>query len=75
MSRSRRQMPVCGRAGSGSDAAGKAEANRRLRRESRRIVASDGSPPLFREVSNVWAMPKDGKMRFDPIRHPHLMRK
>ena len=28
-----------------------------------------------REVSNVWSMDKDGKVRFDPQRHPKLMQK
>jgi hypothetical protein len=31
--------------------------------------------PHTRELSNPWAMDKDGKMRFDPAKHPHLMRK
>ena len=31
--------------------------------------------PHQREVSNVWAMGKDGKQRFDPREHPEWMRK
>ncbi|MEA2338891.1 MAG: hypothetical protein QOE82_2898 [Thermoanaerobaculia bacterium] len=31
--------------------------------------------PHTRELSDPWAMAKDGKMRFDPAEHPQLMRK
>ncbi len=31
--------------------------------------------PLLREHSDPRGMDKDGKLRFDPVKHPKLMRK
>lgn len=78
MSRSRRKTPVTGITTATSEKQDKRSANRRLRRRVKQRL--DESPeidvlPLKREISNVWAMDKDGKFRFDPERYPELMRK
>jgi hypothetical protein len=78
MSRSRKKTP-CGsfwhRAR--SDKPGKQDANRRLRRRVRQVLAVDPDPdvlPALREVSDVWSMPKDGKHYFGTT-WPKMLRK
>lgn len=78
MSRSRRKTPVTGITTATSEKQDKRSANRRIRQRVKRRL--DENPetevvPLERETSNVWAMEKDGKLRFDPKLHPDLMRK
>lgn len=83
MSRSRRHTPVCGITTARSEKADKRQANRRLRVRLRSTVARtlrtvSGAEPLWpgiRDVSDPWAMAKDGKLRFDPAHWPRLMRK
>ncbi len=53
-------------------------ANRRLRRVNGEILRATGDDSRLkhhRETSDPWSMAKDGKGRFDPQRHPSLMRK
>lgn len=78
MSRSRRKTPVCGITTAKTEKQDKRIANRRVRRSVRQEMKTDPSAevlPLKREVSDVWAMDKDGKVRFDPEQHPETMRK
>ncbi|MEL6771041.1 MAG: hypothetical protein AAFP18_08255 [Bacteroidota bacterium] len=78
MSRSRKKTPISGITTATSEKHDKRLANRRSRRRIRQRLAAghDGTDlPLLREVSNVWAMNKDGKLYFDPATHPKLMRK
>ncbi len=78
MSRSERKTPITGITTATSGKQDKRIANRQLRRRVKQLL--DVNPatevlPLEREVSDVWLMDKDGKIRFDPERHPDLMRK
>jgi hypothetical protein len=78
MSRSRRHHPVAGFTTARSEKEDKRLANRTLRARVRTQFASHGDErplPTLREVSDSWCMPKDGKMRFDPLRYPKSMRK
>ena len=63
MSRSKRKTPIAGITTSASEKKDKQAANRVLRRLTR---ADPENAPLLREVSDVWSMGKDGKIRFDP---------
>ena len=66
MSRSYRKTPKAGIAGD-SDKEGKRKANRACRRaQNQAVKRGDESIPLLREVSDVWSMPKDGKITIDP---------
>ncbi|MEL7363701.1 MAG: hypothetical protein AAFN13_16615 [Bacteroidota bacterium] len=79
MSRSRKKTPISGITTATSEKYDKRLANRRLRRRVRQHLATghidSADLPLLREVSNVWAMDKDGKLYFDPATHPKRLRK
>jgi hypothetical protein len=79
MSRSVRRSPFCGFTTAETERDWKAETNRKLRRASvRAMLRQDPEAlvmPLKHEVKNQYSGPKDGRMRFDPERHPNLMRK
>ncbi len=80
MSRSRRHTPVCGITTARSEKADKRQAHRRLRARTRSVAArahseTDTVWPGLRDVSDPWAMAKDGKRPFNPVRWPRLMRK
>jgi hypothetical protein len=78
MSRSLRRNPFIGTTTTGSEKQEKRSANRHLRREVRRKIGGDSDDlelPSLREVSNVWSMSKDGKIRFRVAETPWLMRK
>ncbi len=82
MSRSRRSAPVTGITTAVSDKEWKREVNRKLRHAADRVLqqlpAADPDAlvlPVLNEVANQFSGPKDGKLRFDPRRHPRLMRK
>ena len=64
MSRSKKRTPVCGIAAAPSEKDDKRRANRKLRRKTR--AGDPENAPDRREVADVWAMAKDGKIRFDP---------
>ena len=52
--------------------------NRRFRHASEQALKADPtgeSLPILREHSDPWSMDKDGKIRFDPVKYPKLMRK
>lgn len=78
MSRSKRSTPVCGRTSARSEKQDKRLYNRRYRHICKQALHSDPERellPLLREYSNIWAMGKDGKFRFDPLKRPELVRK
>ena len=78
MSRSRKKHPFSGITTATSEKQDKRLANRSLRRRIRVMLATDVEVdvlPEMRDVSNIWAMDKDGKVRFDPKRYPKEMRK
>lgn len=79
MSRSRRKTPIIGVCGGRrrSEKDDKRLCNRALRRKTK-IVVAQGEQEVFpvpNEVLDPWAMPKDGKMRFDPRHEKKLLRK
>jgi len=79
MSNSRKKTPVTGNTTAVSEKQDKRIANRRMRAMVRTQINSgvgDEQLPVSRHAaSNVWSFDKDGKHRFDPKKHPHLMRK
>ena len=78
MSRSRRKHPFCGILKADSEKQDKRAYNRRFRHAAEQALKTDPtgeSLPILREHSDPWDMDKDGKFRFDPVKHPKLMRK
>ena len=78
MSRSRKKRSIGGMAAARSEKHDKRLANRKARRHVRVAMATDSNRevlPHLREISNVWAMAKDGKHYFDPSLYPKEMRK
>ena len=82
MSRSKRGEPITGITTADSEKTWKRKANRKLRHAVARTVHQLPSAdpdaivlPVLDEVANQYSGPKDGKQRFDPRRHPRLMRK
>ncbi|GAB5519720.1 MAG: hypothetical protein RhofKO_19710 [Rhodothermales bacterium] len=78
MSRSRRKTPVTGITSATTEKQEKREANRKLRRQTREQLKTQPTHeplPELREVSNTWAMSKDGKRYVDADAHPKVMRK
>ena len=78
MSRSWKRNPFAGITSAKSEKYDKRLANRRVRRTNKYLLAitNDESQLLARrELSNVWCMAKDGKVWFDPKKHPKLLRK
>ena len=82
MSRSKRSAPVTGITTAVSEKEWKREENRKLRHAADRVLQRLPSAdpdalvlPVLDEVANQFSGPKDGKHRFDPRRHPRLMRK
>jgi hypothetical protein len=75
MSRSKKKTPFCGLSKAGSEKDDKRRANRTLRRKAR--AGDPENAPVLRAVADVWAMAKDGKVRFDPAasRNRKLLRK
>ena len=68
MSRSHRQTPIAGVTSAASEKADKQAAHRRERRKVRTALRPAAEPPevlpAAREVSNPWAMAKDGKVYY-----------
>jgi len=78
MSRSRRYRPHCGITTAASEKLDKRRSNRRVRRANSQVLATTGDADRLkhlRAMSDPWDMEKDGKQRFEPRRHPRLMRK
>lgn len=76
--RSKRKTPITGITTATSEKQDKRIANRQFRRCVKQLLDVDPETdilPLEREISDIWLMDKDGKTRFDPDRHPDLMRK
>ena len=79
MARSRRRTPIVGITTSDSEKDDKRRANRNCRRSLRHALRVGANAdlvllPELRDVSNVWAMDKDGKQWIGG-RLPELMRK
>jgi hypothetical protein len=69
MSRSKKRTPVCGMTAARSEKQDKRLYNRRYRRVCQQALHADLGRellPRLREYSNMGAMGKDGKVRFDP---------
>jgi hypothetical protein len=79
MSRSRRKHPFVGIVkNADSEKQDKRAYNRCFRHAAEQALKADPtgeSLPVLREYSDPWAMDKDGKLRFDPVKYPELMRK
>jgi hypothetical protein len=75
MARSRRKTPICGITIADTDKPFKTTEHRRERRAVNVALATGEEPPAPKQYGNPWASHKDGKQRFDPRRHPSLMRK
>lgn len=78
MSRSSRKTNICGITMAATEKADKQKANRAERHKVKSAMALNREIevlPAKREVSNVWAMAKDGKTYFDASKNPKLMRK
>ena len=82
MSRSKRSQPVTAITTADSEKQWKRDANRKLRRAVTQTLLQLPSAdpdamvlPVLDEVASQYSGPKDGKQRFDPRRHPRLMRK
>jgi hypothetical protein len=75
MARSKRRTPVRGATTSESEKSDKAASHRKIRRTIRQIVPiePDAVLPLEKELTNTFAMAKDGKVRFDPKKSPSLL--
>ena len=80
MSRSRRKTPVCSMTVSGfrrGEKKDKRLSNRKVRQKVKMALQRREEHPPYdhRDGIDVWSMDKDGKSRFDPRKHPELMRK
>lgn len=77
MSRSRRQTPARGITSQESEKQDKAASHRKYRHALKQAIHPELETPLptERQLTNPWTMAKDGKMRFDTVALPKLMRK
>ncbi|MBO0932349.1 hypothetical protein [Fibrella aquatilis] len=75
MSHSLRRTPIFGFTTGTTEKLDKRWANRRVRRRNRIRVQAGYEPILLREVSNVWAFKKDGKVYHRDPPHTTWMRK
>lgn len=80
MSRSRRKKPFASITVAGfnrSDKEDKRRCNQILRSRNKQLLAKGDDEKLItkNEALNVYTFRKDGKRRFDPKRHPDMMRK
>ncbi len=79
MARSRRRTPIISSMSNSSEKQDKRHANRNCRSALRRAFKRDDDPdaavlPILRDVSDPWAMAKDGRSWFGQ-HFPELMRK
>ena len=78
MSRSYKKAPITSVTTAASEKQDKRLANRLERRKNKQILQTTEDEAFLlkkREVSNVWSMDKDGKIRFDPLKNAKLLRK
>ena len=78
MARSKRKTPIRGITTAQSEKKDKQLAHRRYRRNVKAALRQVPDAEIFphvRELSDLWSMGKDGKVRFDPIKYPKDMRK
>ena len=75
MSRSHRKTSIASITTAVSDKAFKQVEHRRARRAVKAIDLTEAEPPAAKDFGDPWSGEKDGKARFDPARHPDLMRK
>lgn len=75
MSRSRRRSPCHAVTMARSEKAYKQAEHRRERRTLRALDLTQQEPPVEKTFGSPWDGEKDGKFRFNPAMHPHLMRK
>ena len=76
MSRSYKKHSIGGITNARSEKQDKRLANRALRRITKQQIKQGVETlPLLREVSNIWAMDKDGKKYYDPLKYPDILRK
>jgi hypothetical protein len=78
MSRSKKRTPLAAMNGASSEKQDKRDYNRRYRRVSKQFLRVNPEcelMPHLREHSDDWAMAKDGKVWFDPMKYPKKMRK
>jgi hypothetical protein len=77
MSRSRKKTPIAGITAASSEKSDKQASHRKIRRRVRQLPVESGELvlPLERQLTNPWTMSKDGKLYFDPAKHPKEMRK
>ena len=76
MSRSHRKTPIRGVTSAEPEKSDKTAAHRKIRRTVRIAVEQEAPVvPHEKQLSNPWSMAKDGKVLFDPVVDPKLMRK
>ena len=78
MARSRKKTPLQGMTTASSEKKDKRLYNRRFRRVSKQALHVNPERevlPYLKEYSDPRCMDKDGKVRFDPKKHPERMRK
>ncbi len=78
MSRSCKKSPVHGVTSASSENEDKRLYNRRYRRAIKLVLHENPElevQPHIYEYSDPWCMDKDGKVRFDPEKHPEWLRK
>ena len=79
MSRSKRHSPIAGIAKARSEKWFKQASNHVLRQKQKKAIRDDPDaavlPIRSREAVDTWKGPKDGKLHFDPGKHPRLLRK
>jgi hypothetical protein len=79
MSRSKLHSPIAGIAKARSEKWFKQGSNQVIRQKQKMAMRDDPDaavlPVRSREAVETWSGPKDGKFRFNPRKHPRLMRK
>ena len=80
MSRSKRHSPIAGIAKARSEKWFKQKSNQVLRQKQKKAMMRDEPdaavlPVRSRDAVETWSGPKDGKFRFNPRKHPRLLRK
>ena len=75
----RRHTPIIGITTARSEKWFKQKSNQVLRQKQKKAMQDDPDaavlPVRSREAVETWSGPKDGKLRFNPRKHPRLLRK